>query len=88
MNLLKPPILLLMAATVVILASRPLARTDWGAELRASRAASRAATAPQRAHRKRDFLTPLAKELLFMGIPGTMLVIVLRLKNRRLVKNR
>ena len=82
MSRLQPLILLLAAAALVIFASRPLAHTERGAAMRASRAASRAATAPQRAHARRDFLTPLAKEILFMVLPATTLIIILRRKNR------
>ncbi len=80
MSTLKPFILLLMAATLVILGSRPLARTGWAADLRVSRAASHAARTARGAPPRRDFLTPLAKEVLFMAFPATALVFLLRRK--------
>ena len=78
-----PIVIVLLAATGVILLSHYMARTEWGAGVRASRAANHSTTAIQRANPPRQFVAPLAKELLMMGIPGALFVVVSRISKRR-----
>jgi branched-subunit amino acid ABC-type transport system permease component len=83
MKRVSPIVIVLMAAAGVILLSHYVARTEWGAGVRASRSANHPTTAIQRANPERQFIAPLGKEVLMMGIPGTLVVVILRISKRR-----
>lgn len=83
MKMLKPTMIILIAATLVILATLPLAQTEWADGLREAFANQLEGTekgeGPSSALR---YVLPFVKELLFIGIPGAILIVILRLKKR------
>lgn len=79
MKTLTPIMVILLAATVVILASLPLAQTEWADGLRAF---ARGHGIGHGEHLPAALLAVLSfvKQLLLIGIPGALLVVVLRVR--------
>ena len=77
MKVFKPTLIILLASTLVILIELPMAQTEWADSLRETVSSHREEEAPSEGFR---YVLPFVKEFVLIGIPGGLLLAILRIK--------
>jgi hypothetical protein len=77
MKVFKPTMIILLDSTLVILIARLIAQTEWAASLRETVSSNGEEEGPSEVFR---YVLPFVKELVLIGVPGGLLLAILRIK--------